>query len=145
MIKTLIRRTALVLNLAFFAGVLCLAAGMAAGVRAEEPIAAETVSDDFEAIGRDGRVRSNQWLVLRSLRTARAETRIGLSTPRAVGGAVGRNRLRRRLRELLRARLDRIGPGWDLLVIARSAAAEADHAALAGALDSLLERSEIGR
>jgi ribosomal protein L34/ribonuclease P protein component len=98
---------------------------------------------DFEAIGRHGSVRSTPLLVLRWLRTDRGETRIGLSTPRTLGGAVQRNRVRRRLRELVRARLGRIGPGWDLLIIARPGAAEASHAELGAAMDSLLARSDI--
>jgi ribonuclease P protein component len=100
---------------------------------------------DFEAIGRDGTARSTPILVLRALRTDRTETRVGLSTPRTLGGAVQRNRVRRRLRELVRARLERIGPGWDLLLIARPAAASASHAELGAALDALLGRSDIGR
>jgi ribonuclease P protein component len=99
---------------------------------------------DFEAIGRRGTARSTPLLVLRWLRTERDETRVGLSTPRTLGGAVQRNRVRRRLRALLRERLGtRIGPGWDLLLIARPAASEASQADLASALDALLERSEV--
>ena len=100
---------------------------------------------DFEAIGRRGTARSTRLLVLRTLRTDRRETRVGLSTPRTLGGAVQRNRVRRRLRELVRARLEGIGPGWDLLLIARPAAAEATHAELGAALDALVARTEIGR
>ena len=100
---------------------------------------------DFEAIGRHGQARATDQLVLRWMRTDRAESRIGLSTPRTLGGAVQRNRVRRRLRELVRARLERIGPGWDLLLIARPAAGESSQAKLGAALDALLERSEIGR
>jgi ribonuclease P protein component len=102
---------------------------------------------DFDVLGRRGTVRATGLLVLRSLRTERPETRIGLSTPRTLGGAVQRNRVRRRLRELLREQLDRragtMGAGWDLLLIARPEAAEADHAELRAALISLLERSGI--
>lgn len=100
---------------------------------------------DFEAIGRRGTARSTPLLVLRSLRTDRTETRIGLSTPRTLGGAVQRNRVRRRLRELVRTRLEHIGPGWDLLLIARPAAGEAGHVELGEAIDALLARSGIGR
>jgi RNase P protein component len=54
--------------------------------------------------------------------------------------------VRRRLRELLRDRVrDRIGPGWDLLLIAKPAAGDASHAELAGAIDALLDRSNIGQ
>jgi ribonuclease P protein component len=100
---------------------------------------------DFEALGRHGTVRSTPLLVLRWMRTDRAETRIGLSTPRTIGGAVQRNRVRRRLRALIGERMDGIGPGWDLLVIARPAAGNASHAELGDAIDALLRRSDIGR
>jgi ribonuclease P protein component len=100
---------------------------------------------DFEAIGRHGTARSTPLLVLRWMRTNRPETRVGLSTPRTLGGAVQRNRVRRRLRALLRERVNgRIGPGWDLLVIAKPAAGDATHLELGAALDALLDRSEIG-
>jgi ribonuclease P protein component len=100
---------------------------------------------DFEAIGRQGTARSTPILVLRALRTDRAETRIGLSTPRTLGGAVQRNRVRRRLRELVRTRMDGIGPGWDILLIARPAAGTATYAELGEAFDALVRRSDIGR
>jgi ribonuclease P protein component len=100
---------------------------------------------DFEEIGRRGTARSTPMLVLRSLRTERGDTRVGLSTPRTVGAAVQRNRVRRRLRELLRERMDRIGPGWDLLLIARPEASRATYAELGSALDALLRRSDVGR
>jgi len=99
---------------------------------------------DFDALGRRGTARSSRLLVLRSLRTDRPETRVGLSTPRSLGGAVQRNRVRRRLRELIRERRGSIGIGWDLLLIARPEAATASHAELRAALGSLLERSGIG-
>jgi ribonuclease P protein component len=103
---------------------------------------------DFDAIGRSGSVRSTRLLVLRWLRTDRAETRIGMSTPRSLGGAVQRNRVRRRLRELVREQLREreatLGAGYDLLLIARPEAARASHAELREALRSLVERSGIG-
>lgn len=100
---------------------------------------------DFEAISRDGTARSTPLMVLRWRRTDRGETRIGLSTPRTLGGAVQRNLVRRRLRELIRARMEAIGPGWDLLVIARPAAAKATQGELGAAIDALLRRSDIGK
>jgi hypothetical protein len=41
--------------------------------------------------------------------------------------------------------MERIGPGWDLLLIARPAAGAATHAELGAALDALLQRAGIGR
>ena len=100
---------------------------------------------DFEAIGRHGRARSTSLLVLRWLRTDRVETRIGLSTPRTLGGAVQRNRVRRRLRSLLHERIGDIGAGWDLLLIARPAAGDASQVELGAAIDALLTRADIRR
>ena len=99
---------------------------------------------DFDAIGRRGKSRSGRLLVLRALRTEGPATRIGLSTPRSLGGAVQRNRLKRRLRDLVREQLDAMESGWDLLLIARPEAGTATYAELRGALRSLLERSGIG-
>ena len=99
---------------------------------------------DFAALGRQGIARSNQLLALRALRTDGPETRLGLSTPRNVGGGVERNRLRRRLRELMRARRAELGAGWDLLLIARPEAGRATYAELGEALASLLRRLDIG-
>jgi ribonuclease P protein component len=99
---------------------------------------------DFDAIGRRGTVRSSRLLVLRSLRTDGSRTRIGLSTPRTLGGAVQRNRVRRRLRDLVREQLGAAQVGCDLLLIARPEASTATYAELRDALRSLLERSGIG-
>jgi hypothetical protein len=41
--------------------------------------------------------------------------------------------------------LEGIDPGWDLLLIARPAAAEATHAELGAALDALVAQTGIGR
>jgi ribonuclease P protein component len=98
---------------------------------------------DFDAITRRGAVRTSRLLVLRTLRTGRDTTRIGLATPRALGGAVERNRLRRRLRELIRERYRTLPAGWDLLVVARPEAVRATFAELREALASVLERSEL--
>ncbi|MEO7869340.1 MAG: ribonuclease P protein component, partial [Candidatus Limnocylindria bacterium] len=93
---------------------------------------------DFDAIGRQGTARSNRLLVLRSLRTAGSVTRVGLSTSRSLGGAVQRNRVRRRLRELLREQIGVVGTGWDLLLVARPEATKASYVELREAVRSLL-------
>jgi ribonuclease P protein component len=98
---------------------------------------------DFDAIGRHGTARSGRLLVLRALRTDGPSTRIGMSTPRRLGGAVERNRVRRRLRELMRERYDEMATGWDLLLIARPEATRATYVELREAIASLLERSGI--
>ena len=80
---------------------------------------------------------------MRFLRTDLDTTRFGMSTGRKLGGAVVRNRVRRRLREALRVMAPSFQPGWDVLIIARPGLVQADHDALVGALRRLLARAGI--
>ncbi|HEU4674731.1 MAG TPA: ribonuclease P protein component [Motilibacteraceae bacterium] len=64
--------------------------------------------------------------------------RAGLVVSRAVGPAVVRNRVKRRLRHLLRGRLDQLPAGLVLVVRANPAAAGATSAELGADLDGAL-------
>jgi ribonuclease P protein component len=70
-------------------------------------------------------------------------TRIGITASRRVGGAVDRNRARRRISEAIRLRYDRIESGWDLVFIVRRPATGAAFGALAGAVETLLARAGL--
>jgi ribonuclease P protein component len=50
---------------------------------------------------------------------------IGFTTPRALGKAVARNRIRRRVREAVRLQLDRLNPQWSIVINPRRKALEA--------------------
>jgi ribonuclease P protein component len=50
--------------------------------------------------------------------------RLGLTVSRRVGGAVVRNRVKRRVREWFRENHGAIGPGCDVVVIARPGAGQ---------------------
>ena len=89
---------------------------------------------DFAALQEGGTTRSHPLLSARFRRTDLETTRFGLSTGRALGGAVVRNRVRRRLREALRAMAPSFQPGWDVLIIARASLVKADQDAMVGAL-----------
>ncbi len=98
--------------------------------------------NDFAAVYTRGRIQSNQLLVLRVLPTDRETTRFGFVVGKAVGGAVVRNRVKRRLREAVRAMPVR--SGFDLVIGARKSAADAPFSTLRDALAALLERSKLG-
>jgi ribonuclease P protein component len=99
--------------------------------------------EDFSALQAGGTVRSHSLLVVRILRTDLEVTRFGLSTGRKLGGAVVRNRVRRRLRAALTVMAPSFQPGWDVLIIARPPVITADYRTLAGALQSLLRRGGV--
>jgi ribonuclease P protein component len=95
---------------------------------------------DFAAFQEGGTSRSHPLLTARFRRTDLETTRFGLSTGRALGGAVVRNLVRRRLREALRVMAPSFQPGWDVLIIARPSIVNADHDAIVGALHRTLTR-----
>jgi ribonuclease P protein component len=77
-------------------------------------------SRDFEAVYRHGRSVSSRFLVLYWFPQEEAGSpRFGFSVPRSVGGAVERNKIKRQLREVWRAQLDRVPAGNDYVLIVR--------------------------
>jgi ribonuclease P protein component len=98
-------------------------------------------SSDFAAAYREGRSLSSRLLVIRPRANGLSHNRYGFVTSRAVGKAVVRNRLRRRLREAVRSLA--LGNGWDVVVIGRRNAAEATYWEIREALASLLERAGV--
>jgi ribonuclease P protein component len=98
---------------------------------------------DFATLQGSGITRSHALLFARFVRTDGEATRFGLSTGRKLGGAVVRNRVRRRLREALRVMAPSFQPGWDVLIIARPAIVGADRDALDGAVRRLLRRGGV--
>ena len=89
---------------------------------------------DFAALQEHSRSRAHPLLVVRYRRNGLDRDRFGISTGKRLGGAVVRNRVRRRIREALRS-MERSGsPGWDILVVVRQPSAGATYRELADAL-----------
>ncbi len=69
-------------------------------------------------------------------------SRFGWSVKRALGNAVRRNRIRRRVREIVRAHRYEIAPGWDVVIHPRSSVAHSEFSNLVQDLLRLLPRRE---
>jgi ribonuclease P protein component len=80
-------------------------------------------------------------VVLKAVPNGLPQTRYGYSVSKKVGKAVVRNRVKRLLREI--TRLTPVKPGWDIVLIARSAAAGGKYADLQRSVTDLLARSKI--
>src|SRR3954452_18808703 len=105
-------------------------------------------SAEFERVYREGRSHAGRHLDLYSFPRDGgdgAAPRLGLSVGRKVGGAVERNKVKRLLRAAFWQSEERLPPGHDFVVVARSEAAElAARQGLAGIkleLDELLEKA----
>jgi ribonuclease P protein component len=77
-------------------------------------------------VNRHGRSVSSRFLVLYWFPQEEAGSpRFGFSVPRAVGGAVERNKIKRQLREVWTSRLEQVAPGHDYVLIVRPGLPEA--------------------
>ena len=94
---------------------------------------------DFAAAYRQGRVYGNHLLVLRVVPNNGGVARFGFVTGKAVGGAVVRNRVKRRLRAAAEG-LD-AAAGVDIVVGARKTAALASYHAIYTSLSALMTRA----
>ena len=95
---------------------------------------------DFASVRQSGVAHRGRCCLLLALPSPGEVTRLGwIASTRGVGGAVQRNRARRRLREIVRRRWPRVPhQGYLLVFIASRAALTASHQELATEVESLL-------
>lgn len=91
----------------------------------------------------EGRKIRGSLISLGILHVDLAQTRAGFVTSRKIGGAVARNRVRRRLREVVRKHQHQIVDGTWLVVIASPNAARATYQELEAEWLRLAQRASI--
>ena len=84
-------------------------------------------------------------LVLYCRRGIPGKNRLGITVSARLGHAVRRNKIRRRLKEIYRTNEERFSAGWDIVIVARSAAADADYHLLEADILHLAEKLGITR
>ena len=94
---------------------------------------------EFDAVYRACKRRSSSHFTVFFRANELPQSRFGVSIKRAVGGAVVRNRIRRRLREIVRCHRGEIPAGWDIVIHPKVAVAKAPFAALTADLLRLLQ------
>ncbi|MBL9132612.1 MAG: ribonuclease P protein component [Verrucomicrobiaceae bacterium] len=83
-------------------------------------------ASDFARVKAAGTSHAGKFIVLGAAKAENEpEFRYGLITGRKIGNAVVRNRIRRLLREVIRAHRPEIAPGWHFVVIGRWKAPQA--------------------
>jgi ribonuclease P protein component len=100
-----------------------------------------TKREQYTLVYNEGRSWVSNLLVIKVLPNGLTLSRCGFSISRQVGKAVTRNRVRRRLRGILR--LTPLKPGWDIVIIARPPAAAASYAELKQTVEALLSRARL--
>jgi len=100
--------------------------------------------NDFARVTRGGRTAAIQYLVLRFMANQREESRVGFVCGKKVAKrAVARNRIKRRLMEIVRALLPSIRPGFDLIFLTRPGIADLEFEEIKMAVEGLLKRARI--
>jgi len=99
---------------------------------------------EFRRVYATGWSCANRPLVLYVLREQRGR-RVGFAVPRRIGGAVERNRVRRRLREAYRLVRDEVPGDWHMVLLARGPCRQMKVADLAEAVRELVGRAAIGQ
>lgn len=94
---------------------------------------------EFDAVYRAGKRRSSSHFTVFFRANALPKSRFGVSIKKALGGAVVRNRIRRRLREIVRCHRAEIPTGWDIVIHPKSAVASAPFDTLTTDLLRLLQ------
>ena len=99
--------------------------------------------DDFKRVREVGRAYHHPWLILSVAPGRWPHNRYGFITPKRLGKAVHRNRLRRQLREALRLLQGQLRQGFDVVVIGRPAGVAQSFTALQTALVTLCTQAGL--
>lgn len=103
-----------------------------------------TLTAEFTAVKFQGKSYRGSLLVLGVLVQKEEKAfRAGFITTKRIGAAVARNRVRRRLRDIVRKEQGRLQAGYWIVVVARPAAARASYRELKDEWLRLAERASI--
>lgn len=102
-----------------------------------------TRSDDFKRVRRLGKSYAHPLVVLVAQPSEHDHLHVGVAAGKTTGTAVHRNRTKRLLREAMRPLLPGIASGWDLILIARPALANAALTDAREAVLNLLRRAKL--
>ena len=98
---------------------------------------------EFQRLYRKGKSAAAPTLALYCRKNRQPENRLGLTVGKKVGGAVTRNRVRRRLREIYRLHKGELRTGYDIVVVARTRAIFARYSELERSFLRLMKKLEL--
>jgi len=85
-----------------------------------------TKNYEFKRLYNKGKSAASKFVVIYVIRTGKPINRLGITVSTKLGGAVKRNRIRRRLKEIYRLNEAMIRPGHNVVLVARMKSRDAD-------------------
>ena len=101
------------------------------------------LNSDFRRIYAKGKSAVSPSVVVYCRKNRLGTNRVGFTVSKKLGKAVVRNRVRRRLREIMRLSSEKLDQGYDLILVARSRAVDADYRRLEADALSCCERLHL--
>ena len=98
---------------------------------------------EFRRLYNKGKSAVSPYFAVYCRRTGRPYSRLGITTGVKLGNAVKRNFVRRRIRELYRTNEEKLKPGYDIVVVARTRAIFGRYADLERSFLQLLKKLEL--
>ena len=98
---------------------------------------------DFKNVYDKGRSKANRYLIVYAVGNGYDHNRIGISVSKKVGNSVVRHRIKRLVKESYRLHEKMFNSGLDIVVIARSGAADLDFHGIESALLHILKLHKI--
>jgi ribonuclease P protein component len=95
----------------------------------------------YQLVYDNGRTWAGREVVIKAMPNGLELSRCGFAVGRRVGKAVVRNKVKRRLREILKQ--TPLRSGWDIVLIARAPAAQADFKSLVKCVADLIGRAGL--
>ena len=97
----------------------------------------------FNYVYRVGRSNSGKFCVLYFAPSKNKNVKIGISVSHKIGGAIIRNRTKRKMREAVQKYLDQIKQNFNIVFIAKNAILDANYAQIEQEIELLLKKSSL--
>jgi ribonuclease P protein component len=100
-------------------------------------------SEDFAQLKAEGRTTKHPLLMMSWRENGLLHSRYAVITPKHLGNAVQRNRIRRQVKEIIRHLYPRLYGGFDVVVIVRQRAMDASFGMTSSTLNDLFNRAGL--
>lgn len=99
---------------------------------------------DFELVFKKGRIVSNEFIFLKFVKNNLVVSRFGFIISKKISkNATVRNRIKRRLREIIRKKLDNIKSGFDIIVVVKPKIVDKDYLEIREGVEGLLRKAGL--